>query len=385
VSAILHVTTVHGPFDTRIYEKEVRGLAERGHRVALATTLERPAQRNGVKILALGAGGGHRARRIVRDARALRVIFSHRRDIVHIHDPELLLVVLLPALFGVRVVYDVHEFYRERIADSGWIPRPLRALVSAAYSWFEQAVVPRCAGVVVVSEEMEPLYRRHVGAERIALVKNFPNIAPERIERAKSSAHPLDGRPYAVHTGGANRLRAFSEIVEAAEQLRRRGSELAIVNVGPIDLSDYPLAEREELLARAASCGLVMTGPVAYDESLTWLAHARIGYLPLLDVPNNRRGTPNKLFEYLLFGLPVAASEVNVTAQTLLRESQCGVLVPCGDGTAHGDALDLLHRDASAYASRAEASTRASRRYSFESELLKLERLYACIDEEARA
>lgn len=383
-SRVLHVTTVHQPLDTRIYYKEVRSLAASGYDVHLATTVDRADRRDGVSFIALGTREGSRWRRIARDVRALRAMLSNRDAIVHIHDPELLLVAALPAFSGSRVVYDVHEFYVERIAASGWIPKPLRGLAAAFYDAIERIVLPRFAGVVVVSEMMEPRYRRFVSPERIALVRNFPNVDPRDLDDARRSPHPLHGRPYAIHTGGAMRLRAFHDLVSAAERLQAIGSDLRIVNLGATELSDYSEAERESLMLRAQEAGVVMAGTLGYRDALVWLTHARIGYLPLIDTENNRRGMPNKLFEYALFGLPIVASDIGRVAE-IVRETGAGVLAPVGDGNAQGDVLAQVHADPELHGRLSAAATRSAQTYSFGGEFERLERLYERIDKDAAA
>ena len=376
---ILHVTTVHQPLDTRIYYKEVRSLADNGYDVRLATTVERIDRHDGVTLLPLGSREGPRARRILRGVRALFTILSNRDAIVHIHDPELLLVAALPAFAGTRLVYDVHEFYLERIGASEWLPAPLRAVARGLYDAVERFVLPRFAGVVVVSEAMRPRYERFVPAHRVALVRNFPNLAAGDLERARASEHPLGGTRYVVHTGGASRLRGFADLVAAAERLRELGSDLRIVNLGESDLSQYGESERTALLERARKAGVVMGGIVPYREAHVWLAHATLAYLPLEDTENNRRGMPNKLFEYALFGLPVVASDIGRVAE-IVRETGAGTLVPIGEGRLHGDAIAAIADDGVRRAALAAAATQAASVYSFAGEFDRLRSLYDRID-----
>lgn len=372
---VLHVTTVHQPLDTRIYYKEVRALADSGVDVRLATTVDRAGEAGGVVLLPLGSREGSRWRRLARDLRALLTIYAHQDAIVHIHDPELLLVAALPAFAGWRVVYDVHEFYYERIEASQWIPKPLRQFAAKLYGAVERSVLPRFAGVVIVSEAMRPRYERLVPMDRVALVRNFPNLDSGAVTRARTTPHPLAGRPYVLHTGGAMRLRAFDDLVAAAEYLQQSSPELAMVVLGTIDLGEYPPEERPKLLERAERAGVVMLGNVAYDEAQQWLAHARIGYMPLADTENNRRGTPNKLFEYALFELPIVASRIGRIAE-IVESHDLGALVPIGDGAAHGAALARIHANEAEHARYAERSRQAAREFSFDAECLTLRALY---------
>lgn len=51
---VVHMTTVHRPFDTRIFSKQAVTLAAAGYDVALVQQGERTEERNGVEILQIG-------------------------------------------------------------------------------------------------------------------------------------------------------------------------------------------------------------------------------------------------------------------------------------------------------------------------------------------
>lgn len=375
---ILHISTVHGPLDGRIYYKEVRSLRSAGYHVAIAGTVDKPTQHEGMTIIPLGARAGSRWRRPMRDLRAAVVMLRHPRTILHIHDPELLVAAIVPSLLGRKVIYDVHEFYLERIADSEWIPRWLRGPLSRLYDRLERFALRRFAGVVIVSEAMRERYRTLVGDDRVALVRNFPFISETELRAARETPHPLGGEPYVLHTGGASKLRAFHTMVEAAEMLRERGCTWPIVNLGPVDLSAYG-EDAAMWLRRANDADIRNTGFVSQERAWSFVAHASIGYMPLIDVENNRRGMPNKLFENLMFGLPIVATDLGAIA-SIVRACDAGMLVPPENARAHADALlTLAQNDAlrGEYAARASV---AGAQFGFDGELARLRALYAKVN-----
>ena len=373
---ILHVSTVHRPYDTRIFFKECRSLAAAGFDVQLATTVESVESSDGVKLLPLGASGGSRARRLLRNLRALRYIVA-QRGIVHIHDPELLLVGGLAAVLRRRVVYDVHEFYYDRISESHWIPRALRGLARELYSTIERVVVPRLAGVVIVSPIMKAHFSKFLDESRIALVRNYPLITEAERTHARIAPRPMCG-DYVIHTGGASKLRGFDTMVTAAELLRQRGIATPIVTLGEIDLSEYQPAERATLLDRAKRAGIELRGQVPFVESLRWLAHSRIGYIPLANTANNSRGTPNKLFEYLRFGLPSVATGLGEIS-AIINKAEAGLLVPPEDPAAHADAIAKLLTDNALHGRLATNAREAGRSFDFATEFDRLVGLYRLI------
>jgi glycosyltransferase involved in cell wall biosynthesis len=384
MAEILHVTTVHPPLDTRIFYKQVRSLQAAGYAVELATTVPRAEHREGVSLLPLGSFTGPRWLRLMRDARALALMLARPQAVIHIHDPELLVVAFVPALLGRRLIYDVHEFYAERFAQTHWIPARLRAAVACLYDLVERVVLPHFCGVVIVADTMRAHYAALVGDEHVALVRNFPSIRPEDIEAARRAPHPLGGRPYILHTGGTSIWRAFDDMVAAAEQLRRRGCDLPIVSVGITDFSGFDSQHLAQLRARAERADVRIMDFVPYREALTYLAHASVGYLPLCESENYRRALPTKLFEYFLFGLPIVAADIGRTTE-IIATTGAGVVVPIGDGSAHGDALYAIATDDELRARLRDASYRAHYSFVFAAEFERLTALYGRIVAEAAA
>lgn len=377
---ILHVTTVHPPFDNRIFGMEAKSLAASGFDVTLATTVDSEERRDGVQILPLGAIG-HLSRRSERIARNRRALALMRRpyDIVHIHDPELLVVAALAQrLFGRTIVYDVHEFYDEKFGGgdvtADWIPRPLLAGVRRMYSMMELSVLPRAGGVVVVSDAMVPRYRRYLPPSRIAVVQNYPNVSNEDVDQARRAAPPMNV-PYILHTGGASKNRSFEVMVETAERLRKDGIAAPIVNLGPVQLEGYGDVERRNLEDRARDAAIIMLGSVPHAEVLRWIAHAKIGYLPISDNENNRRGQPRKLFEYFLFGLPVVTSDVGKIGKAV-SAPDAGIAVSPVDPAEHAAAIALLLNDPDRYGVCAANARKAATGLSFQSQLPNLVDLY---------
>jgi len=375
---VLHVSTVHAPYDTRIYGMEARALATAGYDVAMAITVGRPAMAQGVRVLPLGAFGGSRFRRLMRNFRAVKLMCGPY-DLIHIHDPELLIAAGVALLAGRRIIYDVHEFFYEKFktnADitAAWIPPFVQPVVRNIYDMAERLLMPKFAGVVVVSDAMVDHYRRLLPADRIAVVKNYPSIDARQHESALRSAPPLAG-PYILHTGGVSRDRAFHVIVAAAEHLRSRGNLTPIVNLGPIYLGAYTKTEQKNLSARAKASDVRLLGLVPYEESLRWIAHAAIGYLPMVVSENNAQGQPRKLFEYFTFGLPVVASDFG-KVRTIVLEWDAGYLAAPEDGKAHAEALLRMLSDEPVRARYANNSGHAGEAYSFSAQLPKLLALY---------
>ena len=372
---VLHVSTAHHPGDHRIFHKEALGLSANGYKVMLAITVGQPQVRNQIELIPLGSHGGPRWRRIPRNLRALFVMLTTSADLIHIHDPELMASVLPALLSGKRIIYDIHEFYHQRLLDSDWVWQAARSFAAGLYSLFERVLLPHLAGIVVVTESMEEMYRQRFPMANISLVRNYPIIGEELRNQALNKTAPIS-QPYIVHTGGAKRSKGFDVMVAVAERLRKRGIQAPIVNIGPVDLSAFSVRERNSLSQRARDADVRSIGALDHPEALRWVAHASIGYVLYPDTQNFRLALSTKLYEYFSLGLPIVATSVGRMGE-LVREHRAGLVVAPDDIEAHAAAFERLLTDDDFARRAAQASREAGKHFTFQSELASLLNLYS--------
>ena len=110
------MTSIHPPFDPRIFHKEAQTLVQAGYEVVLIAPYDKEsASVDGVHIMGLP----RYKRRFYRPLnwwRILRTALRQKADVYHFHDPELLPVgILLKLTTRACVVYDVHENHPRKI------------------------------------------------------------------------------------------------------------------------------------------------------------------------------------------------------------------------------------------------------------------------------
>jgi glycosyltransferase involved in cell wall biosynthesis len=303
---VLHLTSVHGPRDVRIYHKEARAAAEAGGRAWVGAPRE-PIPR--ARRLAAGWRLAGEARR--RDA-----------DLYHVHDPELLPAALWLALRSGRpVVYDAHEYLGETVRTKRWLPRALRLPVALAAERAERAGARRLSAVVAANEDLAARFAA-AGARAVS-VANSP----------WSGAFPepslLPDTPVALYVGGLAPLRGLEVMRAAFPLVGVPGARLLLA--GPGDPGRLPP-------------GAESLGPVDHSRVPALLAAARVAWVPLQRHGNYDRAVPTKLVEAMAAGRPVVASDLGRMG-AIVREAGCGLVVPPADAGAHADALGRLLSD----------------------------------------
>jgi glycosyltransferase involved in cell wall biosynthesis len=312
---IAHVTTVHPPTDTRILVKECRSLERAGLDVTLFAPTTTAVTIEGVRIEPLREFRSRLARMIYGSTAALIRCLRYHPQICHLHDPELLPAAAVLRLFGVRVVFDVHEDLPGQVLTKPWIPKAWRPVTSRLARIWEHAVA-WTANVVVIAEP--GVFERFPGANKV-LVENSPLI--EEFD----SALPRDQLEYSnrpqriAYVGGVSMSRGLGEMVDATSLLRRGGSHVTLSVAGRAQSS----------IAGGAppySDGVQFMGWLDRRAVVALLADSRAGLVVLHPEPNYIDSQPTKLFEYMAAGLPVIASDFPRWREIVLS-AQCGLVV----------------------------------------------------------
>ena len=118
---VCHITTVHPPFDDRIFHKECKTLAKAGYEIYLIAQHNKEEMIDGVHIIPLPERKGRLYRFLIKDWIALFKALKVNVDIYHFHDPELIFAGLILKAFGKKVIYDIHELVYFQIKNKQWL------------------------------------------------------------------------------------------------------------------------------------------------------------------------------------------------------------------------------------------------------------------------
>ncbi|MBS1715445.1 MAG: glycosyltransferase family 4 protein [Armatimonadetes bacterium] len=326
---VCHLSTVHQPFDVRIFLKECRTLASAGYDTHLVVTHDGDTERDGVRIHGLPRPRDRWDRLLRASRRCLSKAIEVDADLYHFHDPELIRVGLALKRRGKKVVYDVHESHAESVLDRAYIPGPLRRLVSSRVAAAEQAADRSLDAVVAAT----PKIARAFSNPETVLVQNYPLLE----ELAPAGGRPFAERaPQAVYVGGLSLVRGAKEMAEALKHAP--GLDLAIVGEPSGGLTNDAWLSNE-VAPRVKTLGWKSRADVA-----ALMSESRAGLVVYHPIRNHVESQPNKLFEYMAAGLPVVASDFPHWRDIVEREG-CGVLVDPLDPAAIGSALMMLVSD----------------------------------------
>jgi glycosyltransferase involved in cell wall biosynthesis len=294
-------------FDARVW-KETRSLAAAGYRVKLigckyelAHTQQRREHGIDVVEIPLGTRAG-RVSVAGRGRTLLRIwiaVLRTKADVYHAHNIHVGPVAWVASrLRGAALVYDAHELYSES-TGRGLLARLSERIAAAT----ERFVVRRSDAVITTNRSRADRLRASYGRDDVSVLANVPLRVDDVVPL--NPGFP-DDAPVVLYQGGIYaHSRAFREVIAAVAQL---DVHLVIIGFGRED--DLELVVRWAAESDASK-KVHLLPPRPFEELIRTAAAASVGLVPVkADNLSNFLGDTNKLFEYLMAGLPVAASDL---------------------------------------------------------------------------
>ncbi len=327
------LTTTHLPHDGRIFEKEAKSLAKK-HDVTIIAPSENGGveESGGVRIITVRKPSSNLLHPVTL-WRAFWACLGHECDVVHCHEPDALLVaLLLKTVKGRRVVYDIHEHWPSEIPFDLGLPNAtvLTGFLEYLISPMELLLSRFADAKIAVSESVAERFRGN-GTDPV-IISNY-SVAGS-VPPAPQARH---SRNVVYMAGNMQLFHGIRECIQAMSKVAATFPDVSLTLVGNV---------REDIGAMAAKTDprpeITMTGYLPYREMYETLREGSVGLLVFQpDYYNAYIGLPNKLFDYMLCGLPVVASDFP-EIRKVVGEAGCGMLVDPTDPDAIAGAIIYL-------------------------------------------
>jgi glycosyltransferase involved in cell wall biosynthesis len=293
--------------------------------------------------------------------RAYRVVRADPPDALHAHDLNTLPVAAaLARRLDLPLTYDAHELYPEIST--------LSQREAAIWRLVERRLAGRADHTVTVCDSIAAEIERRYGVVRPTVLLNCP-AASNGAAGAPVGELTADEEPVILYQGGFAPHRGLETLVLSAHGLER--GTIRLMGWGRLEEELRKLIAREGLEDRVR-----IVGPVPPGEVVAAAMRATVGVIPYEPVGlNNTYTTPNKLFDYMAAGLPVAASRLPELTR-FVEQGEMGLTFPPGDPAALATALNEILADPVRYRRMRERSQEAGHRYTWEKESPKLLALY---------
>ncbi len=364
---VCHLTLSHTPFDVRVFEKECRTLTEASYDVHLAVPRAPEGEvRSGVTMhdIPKVTGGGAVARWKARLAQTYAVARRIDARVYHLHDPELIPVGLKLARHGARIIYDAHE----DAPLEAWSlnrGRPLHRLVLTTLWWGLLERAKRRFDLFIAAT---PEIARKFPADRTIEVRNYPRI--EMFPNVTSAHSRARGRNL-VFAGLVSQTRGAIEMLDALAAVPSSDVRLKLFGT----IASESLQKRME--AHPAWTRVDYVGHRPWREVLDEYGQALGGLLLYESTPEQLHCMPVKLFEFLLGGVPVIASDIPFWRE-LLDDNPAVIFVDMRDPAEVAAVIESIAADpVSAHRMGETGRAHAQARFNWDGEGVKLIEAYA--------
>ncbi len=256
-------------------------------------------------------------------------IFKINPDIIHACDLDTLYPAILSKILkGQSLVYIIYDFYANNLPNGRF--QRMRNIIRYFVGRSEKMGIG-FADLLILADESR--YQEIRGAK----VKNLIYLynTPEDLDRQKTSSYTETPKKEKIlfYAGIINSIRGVRDVIIAIEEIE----DIKLILAGP--LIDKAMLDKTS--EKLQYIGWIPT----YEELIAKTSQADILFrLSDPSHPKTKFESPNKLFEAMMCGKPIIVSDHSSMAN-IVRQEECGLVVPYGDIDAIKRAILTLKND----------------------------------------
>ncbi|GAB5473187.1 MAG: glycosyltransferase family 4 protein [Maribacter sp.] len=329
---IVHLTTVHPRRDTRIFYRECISLKNEGYDTYLLVADGLGNEKvEGVQVIDMGKEKSRIKNFFAGYRKIIDQVKQLQPKLVHLHDPELIVVGRKIQKMGIPVVFDIHENIAVQILDKQYIPKFLRSPISWVYKKIEQRCIKHLH-LILAEHSYEEVYTAR--GKSLTIVLNMPDLEHftpyQTLERHGNEI---------FYIGGISNERGLDVTLSALKLLKQRGVSFFMHYIGPISkekLAALDLAEIEDAIK--------FYGRMDSKKGFEISKACRVGLSVLKPIKNYVGSYSTKIFEYMAIGLPVITSNFPLY-QNVVEKYDCGFCIEPSSKEELADSIERLLRE----------------------------------------
>lgn len=261
-------------------------------------------------------------------------------------------------------IHDAHEF----VADYQLVDPEAQAIGAR----WERHYIKQPLALTCVTEEQAAGMTAEYGVEVAAVIYNTQRLTARHKYRGRTLRQrlALTDEFLLVHSGSVREGRGIEHLVRVLPDFPRVHLALLTASRGVFVNSVLNEAKALGVRDRIHMCALL-----PFDEVAGFIADADAGVIPMDSYGNAELSLPNKVFDYLLAGLPVLSSSTGALKR-LFGEWPVGPMFAPGDEASLRAALTDLIAHRERYVSAINARPDLLVKHGWEAQAVKLQQIY---------
>lgn len=355
--------------DVRVFEKECTSLVKFGYEVYLISPNAKEEIKNGVKIMGIPYNKkGIFNRLFILPWLLYKKALTTNADIYHFNDPASLHYVTKLKRKGKKVIFDSFEDHPTLFFEKHTLPYIIRYIISKIYSIYEFYKCKKIDGLISCYHWTQE--RLNKACRNNQLVFNFPILKANAIDKHNINNNVI------CYTGLISNIWNIEKIINSISNIENIQFNLAGNPADGLYLKKLTYNNNWQKVN--------FLGQIKHEDlkdkvfSKSNIAMALLDYIPLCK-GNIGNMSNNKLFEYMLAGLPVICTDFILWKQ-VIEENNCGICVNPNDVSSITDAINyLVNNPETAKQMGKNGQRMVETKYNWSYEEIKLNKLYASL------
>ncbi len=277
--------------------------------------------------------------------KVLEIFKEEEYDAIHFHDLYLFgAATVLKKKTNALMIGDLHENYVDVLKDYKWSTTYPNKLLISFPKWRrkEKEWLALMDKVVVVNTGMlEKTLPKGVDKKDIVIVENMLNTQVfDEYEVDQSIVKRFNKTFNLLFVGGFIGNRGLEHVVDGMSLLKDY-PDIHLILVG--DGAVKPLLE-SKVKEYALEQNVHFEGWQNQDKVKTYLMVSQIGLVPFKRTPQTDNSSPNKLFQYMYYGLPILSTDCP-SIKEVVEQEEIGLIYESENKEQFVESVLMLYKD----------------------------------------
>ena len=310
---IVHLTSAHPRFDTRIFVKQCISLSKKYETYLIVADGKGNEVKDRVNILDVGIFHGRKNRILNAPKAVYQKALDLNADLYHLHDPELIPIGVRLKNLGKKVIFDAHEDLPNQIQSKHYLNPITKKILSFLVKKYEKYSCSKLSGIVAATPFIRDKFLRI--NQKTVDINNYPKLE----EFSQLSTSIVNKNKQVCYIGGLADVRGIQQMVDAMALTKENSTLLLAGNFVDKNLEDVVKNSK-------GWCKTNFLGYVGREDIKSSLESSMAGLVLLHPTQSYLDSLPVKMFEYMCAGIPVIASDFPLW-QKIVLEAECGYCI----------------------------------------------------------